>query len=525
MGYARKKRGVEMGSSVMRRCFWIAGLLALFVFMGCARKPHSSSYYYAQKQIQHGELDFHRTMRVDEYLNAFTQFGIEVEAGRSIKLQVDPFTSLQPDGVSGNFIQVGVRTRRATSDERKAPVSLCMVLDVSGSMGEDNKAQDALAALRSMVMELNDGDEFALILFASEARTLFDATLITTQSRASITEAIGKIGIGGGTDIQAGLQEGYRKMSGFRNAGSKRLVLLTDGQSGVTTFSPQAIAEAAGAEFNPAYRISTIGLGIAVQQDILRRIADEGKGYYYFAESAKSLTKLLTQELRTMLVPIAENVKLAIELAPGVSVRNCYGVPDSMKNRAAMELELGDMTADEWRILVFEIEGDPEAWNANPVQARLTFGAPGASGREEQALRASLPRRAAGGEKPVINPYVARNSVLLANALSLFKIGELSEESRYSEALAIIDLQIGNNAAVSEYGDKEEMRNELDALKRVRAILAQRASAMLPGEAAPEPPRKDTKLARALKKGAELAIDALPGPWRTAAELLMILVE
>jgi Ca-activated chloride channel homolog len=520
-----------MGYSVERRCFWIADLmvllvlLALFVLMGCAHKPHSSSYYYAQKQIEHGEVDFHRTVRVEEYLNAFTQFGMEVEAGQSIKLQVDPFTSAQPDGVDGNFIQVGVRTRRATSDERRAPISLCMVLDVSGSMGEDNKAKDAFAALRNMVMELNDGDEFALILFAGNAETLIGSTLITPQSRASITEAIAKIGIGGGTDIEAGLMAGYKEMFNFRNPGSKRLVLLTDGKSTVGIFSPQAIAKAAGATFNPAFRISTIGLGLGVEQDILRRIADEGKGYYYFAESAKSLTKLLTQELRTMLVPVAENVKLAIELAPGVSVKHCYGVPDSMKNRPAMELEIGDMTADEWRILVFEIEGDPDAWNANPLQARLSFGAPGASGRGEQAVQAFLPRRGPADGKPAINPYVARNSVLLANALSLVKIGELSEESRYPEALAILDLQIGNNAAVSEYGDKEEMRNELEALKRVRAILAERNAAVMPEVAMRAPPPKDTKLVRALKKGAELALEALPGPWRTAAELLMILVE
>ena len=70
------------------------------------------------------------------------------------------------------------------------------------------------------------------------------------------------------------------------------------------------------------------------------------------------------------------------------------------------------------------------------------------------------------------------------------------------------------------------MRKELDALKRVRDILVERSDAgMMPEQPAPEPPPKDTKLARALKKGAELAIDALPGPWRTAAELLMILVE
>src|SRR5688572_18116252 len=96
------------------RISMLAGLAAILVFTDCTKK-HSSSYYYAQKQIQHGEVDFHKTLRVDEYMNAFTQFGIEMEAGQSVKLQVDPFTSVQPAGVDRNFIQVGIRTRRATA--------------------------------------------------------------------------------------------------------------------------------------------------------------------------------------------------------------------------------------------------------------------------------------------------------------------------------------------------------------------------------------------------------------------------
>jgi Ca-activated chloride channel homolog len=509
-----------------------AAMAAALLFSRCT-KPMSSSYHYAQKQIEHGELDFHRTLRVNEYMNAFKQFGIEMGSGQSIKLQIDPFTSSQPDSFGRNFIQVGIKTRLPTSEERRGRISLCFVLDVSGSMAADNKAKDALIALKGSVMELNDGDEFALILFAGDAERYVPATIITHESRLAIVERIGEITVGGGTDIEAGLREGYREMAGFRNAGNKRLVLLTDGQSTVNRFSPDSIAKYAGVAPNPEVRISTIGLGISVEQEILRRIAEEGKGYYYFSESSAELTRLLSEELRTMVVPVVDGAELEIEIAEGVRINACYGIPDSLRNRSRFTLALGDMNVDEWRILIFEIEGNPIHWEPHPIKAKLTYGIHGQSAKQSQAAMAELGLATRGGGKPAVNPYVARNSALLANALGLRKIGELAQAGRYGEAIGIVDLQLRNDSAVLDFGDRREIEKELNSLKSVRTILEKRRAGSEELEedkstaaaAQAVVPEKEGKLPRLLKTGAKLAIDALPGPWATVAELLMILVE
>jgi Ca-activated chloride channel family protein len=515
-------------------------MAAALLLSDCTKKPHSSSYHYAQKQIEHGDLDFHRTLRVNEYLNAFKQFGIELGAGQSIKLQIDPFTSSQPASFGRNFIQAGIKTRLPTAGEKRSSISLCFVLDVSGSMAADNKAKDALIALKGSVMELNNGDEFALILFAGAAEKYVPATVITPESRLAIAGQIDKITVGGGTDIQAGLMEGYREMAGFKNAGNKRLVLLTDGQSTVNQFAPDSIAKYAGVAPNPEVRISTIGLGISVEQDILRRIAEEGKGYYYFSESSAELTRLLSEELRTMVVPVADDVVLEIEIAGGVKVHACYGIPDSLRGRSRFTLAMGDMNVDEWRILIFEIEGDPVHWEPHPIKARLTYRIHGEAARQSQAAMAELGMETPGGGKPTVNKYVSRNSALFANALGLRKIGELAQAGKYNEAIGIVDLQLRNDSAVMDFGDRQEIEKELNSLKSVRAILVERrkgsnegieaeiaatVQAAVPVQADQAAQEKEGKLPRLLKTGAKLAIDALPGPWGTVAELLMILVE
>jgi hypothetical protein len=127
---------------------------------------------------------------------------------------------------------------------------------------------------------------------------------------------------------------------------------------------------------------------------------------------------------------------------------------------------------------------------------------------------------------------------LLANALVLRKIGELAQARRYDEAIAAVDVQLRNDSAVLDFGDRQEIEKELGSLKSVRAILLERKAGNegAPGRgdmvtaaapaAVPVPvPPEEGKMPRLLKKGAKLAIEALPGPWMTVAELLMILVE
>lgn len=74
-------------------------MLPLFVavvfFSGCA-STSTASYHYSQKQLEHGAIDFHRTLRVDEYLNAFPQDDVAVPEGASVALLVTPFTRGQP---------------------------------------------------------------------------------------------------------------------------------------------------------------------------------------------------------------------------------------------------------------------------------------------------------------------------------------------------------------------------------------------------------------------------------------------
>lgn len=517
-------------------------LIAAVLFLhGCAVKQ--ASYHYVQKQIEHGDLNFHKRMRVHEYISAFPQDEIVVPEGEDIVLRVDPFSEIQPESENSSLIQIAVKTRMPTKAEMREPINLSFVLDVSGSMGNDNKMHDAKEALVNSIAEMQEGDQISIVTFNEYAHVLVPATRIDRESRKSIVDTVKQIEDGGATNVEDGLVKGYREMAAFRGPGHKRLLLLTDGQSNVETLTPDQIAKKAAVEYQEGARISIIGLGIDVDEPLLRKIAASGSGHYYFAENGRALTKILREELRTTIIPVVKDAVLEIAVSDGFRLLNVYGAekkPAPGDNK--LSLGLGELNVNDWRIIIAEIEGNASPDVHKPISAKLTYSA--INGGKDDELRASAtvywhtPPPEGENDKPAIHANVARNSVLFGNAASLVKIGELSETGNYAAALDILDLQINNNKVLQQLDDTGSMDKEIASLNKVRGILIRRI------EGVPEPPlvtrspasnpvpqgvQPQEKASSPFKdlvvSGLSIASKVLPGIWGTVARLFVLAIK
>ncbi len=102
------------------------------------------------------------------------------------------------------------------------PVSIGMILDVSGSMG------DKLERLRESVNQFCDAanpqDEFFLIIFADEPRLAVDFTTSTSEIQKELVFALPK----GRTSLLDAIHMGLRKMKDARY-GKKALLVISDG--------------------------------------------------------------------------------------------------------------------------------------------------------------------------------------------------------------------------------------------------------------------------------------------------------
>ena len=79
-----------------------------------------------------------------------------------------------------------------TTDQRRAPVNLAVVLDRSGSMAGE-KLENARRAAHVLVDQLNEQDRLAFISFGSNVTPVFNSTVCTPEAKADMHRKIDKI--------------------------------------------------------------------------------------------------------------------------------------------------------------------------------------------------------------------------------------------------------------------------------------------------------------------------------------------
>ncbi|HRA19876.1 MAG TPA: VWA domain-containing protein [Anaerolineae bacterium] len=171
--------------------------------------------------------------------------------------------------------------------ERNADVVL--VLDASTSMSETTspggptKLQAAKDAARVFMGQLVAGrDQVALVQFNSEATVLVD---LTDQPTVAIA-GLDRISQASGTAINKALTAGAAVFGGpgRRVSNNAVLILLTDGEPTGTT--REEVLAAAG-QAQAAALVFTIGLGQAVDQELLRAIASRSNGFFYAPDTSQ----------------------------------------------------------------------------------------------------------------------------------------------------------------------------------------------------------------------------------------------
>jgi Ca-activated chloride channel family protein len=114
--------------------------------------------------------------------------------------------------------------------QNKKHVDVMAVLDVSGSMQEENRLENAKAALKTFVGQLADDDGFGLTIFSTDATVLSPIAPVGPKRQQLLDQIDGLIPQGG-TRLFDTIAEAYQLLSA-EPAGQRirALVVLTDGE-------------------------------------------------------------------------------------------------------------------------------------------------------------------------------------------------------------------------------------------------------------------------------------------------------
>ena len=225
------------------------------------------------------------------------------------------------------------------------PKDVAFVLDTSGSMA-GAKLEQAKKSLLFCVENLNEGDRFEIMRFATEVEPLFaKLTEASKENRSRARAFIEKLQPIGGTAIDDAL----RKAVDLRPTGGDRpfvVIFLTDGRPTVGTTDENQIVDHVTRSNQANTRIFCFGIGTDVNTHLLDKITEETKAFSQYVLPDEDLEIKVSSFFTKIKEPVLANPKITF--------------PDSVRVTKMYPSPLPDLFKGEQLVLVGRYAGHGE---------------------------------------------------------------------------------------------------------------------------------------------------------------------
>ncbi len=255
-------------------------------------------------------------------------------------------------------------------------VDMVIVLDRSGSM-RGKKLQDAKQALLSLINSLRAQDRFALVTYSDNARIHSNLLPMTHYNRQMIISAINQTYAAGGTNLGAGLQQGLNLLANapyhsnlYKPANPGKLILISDGLANKGITSLFALGNMASVAVEENFTISTIGVGLEFNEQLMSYIADQGAGNYYYLENPNAFAEVFKREFRQLKSAVVTAIEIKIPLSGEISLIRASGYPIRIENNFAI-FNPGNLRSGQSRkfFLTLKVPTTKEKnFSLNPIQ-------------------------------------------------------------------------------------------------------------------------------------------------------------
>ena len=373
----------------------------------------------------------------------------------------------------------------AGGEGSQAPLNLCFVLDVSGSMGGAPLRTVKEAALK-LVDRLTERDRISIVVFDHKAKVLVPNQLATDLD--SIKSKIHTLKAGGGTSIDDGLKAGIAQLANGKEDRVSQLLLLTDGENEHGD-NDRAI-KLADVAIGYNLTVSTLGFGDHWNQDVLEQIADAGGGSLNYIEHAEEALGIFSRLFTRIQSVGLTNAYLNLELVGGTRLADLKPVaqvaPETVELPAIQEgndaiIRIGDLMKDEPRVVLMNLYV-PQlmASTATIAKVYVTYDDPAASLSAQVTARYEITVEAQDSYVPAVDSSVQQNILALAK----YRQTQIAEEKlkEGDRTGAVTMLQSAANTAI-QMGDTN-----------AATVLQENATVLQSGKDLSEGDRKKTRI-------------------------------
>lgn len=273
----------------------------------------NASYTNIRRFINNGQPVPKDAVRVEEMVNFFKYQYDQPKDRHPFAIHTE--YSAAPWNDKHQLLRIGLQGKVLPTENLPAS-NLVFLIDVSGSMGQQNKLPLLQQSMKILVNELRKEDRVAMVVYAGAAGLVLPPT--SGADKQTIIAALDRLQAGGSTAGGAGIELAYKTaQEHFIKDGNNRVILATDGDFNVGSHSNSDMEKLIEDKRKSGVFLTVLGYGMGNYKDSKMEIlADKGNGNYAYIDNIQEANRFLGKEFKGSMYAIAKDVKIQIEFNP-----------------------------------------------------------------------------------------------------------------------------------------------------------------------------------------------------------------
>lgn len=273
---------------------------------------------------------------------------------KQVDLKVNLATPVMPaETISKAFIKISLEGIRREQVQQRIAANIAIVLDKSGSMQGEKLFRAKEAAIMA-INRLDDNDIISVVSYDSRVNVVVPATKV--RDRQSIARAIERIQADGNTALFAGVSKGAYELRKFLERNKvNRVILLSDGLANVGPSTPHDLGQLGLSLAKEGISVTTIGLGLGYNEDLMTQLAGFSDGNHAFVENATDLSRIFQYEFGDVLSVVAQGVEITIQCRDGVKPLRVLGREANIRGNQ-VQTRLNQLYSKQEKFIILEVE-------------------------------------------------------------------------------------------------------------------------------------------------------------------------
>lgn len=420
----------------------------------------TGSYANVRRFLNDGQLPPTDAVRIEELINYFNYDFSQAKRLANAPFLVSTETVAAPWRTTNRIIKVAIKADDPTITKQSAlpPANLVFLVDVSGSMSDNDKLPLVKSSLKMLTKQLRAQDTISIVTYAGRTQVTLPATKSSDTDK--ILAAIDSLDASGSTNGEAAIKLAYQQAKiHYKKDGINRILMMTDGDFNVGVSDVDEMLDIIRRERDSGVSLSTFGFGEGNLNDyMMEQVADNGNGNYSYIDSLSEAKKALVDEMSATFNTVAKDVKVQVEFNPQtVKEWRLIGYENRVLEKEDFnndKVDAGELGAGKSVVALFEVtpvgqQGwlDDSRYQAHPIShtgkntelgfLKLRYKAPNSN----TSTLLTLP----------ISNQTQQPSSELAFALSVASFGETLKQSKYignwqlNDSKRLAQANIGND--------------------------------------------------------------------------------